>query len=935
MNLRQASIREKLQAIVMFTTVAALIFALGGNIVGNVWSFHRQQVSDLQTQAELLGGITAPALMFDDPALARENLELFRARPNVRAAAIYNPQGRLFATYLAAGQAPSFPLLPGRDDAHVQGTDIVVFQRIMRNGVTLGTVYLRQGNGLMTTVLDNLGIAALVGLLALLLAFLLVRRLEGFVTRPIAAVASAARTVMEEGDYSRRVAKTSEDEVGELVESFNNMLDQIQRRTRELEASYLEVSREAREREVAQQEIMRLNESLEHRVQVRTAELEDSNRALSIAKAAADDASRAKSAFLATMSHEIRTPMNGVIGMMDVLHQTSLNGQQVEMVDLIRESAFSLLTIIDDILDFSKIEAGRLDLEAAPMPIVEVIEHTCSMFDHVALKNDVELTTFVDPAIPAMVIGDALRLRQVLANLLSNAIKFSSGGSTPGRVSLRAMLVDARAGEALVDIAVIDNGIGIDDESRGHLFRAFSQADTSTTRRFGGTGLGLAISRHLVNLMGGEIALESEPGEGSTFSVRLPLQAMGNARHADEPDSEIAGLRCLVIGGGDSLAADVAVYLAGAGALVEPVEDARRLPAIAAALPAGPWVWVVDTASSAVSLADLRALARTLREQEIRFLAIGRGRLREPQRTDADLVSVDGNVMTHRRLSRAVAMAAGRTQEEVRSAPARSRLVAPDVPTREEAQRAGRLILVAEDNETNQDVIRRQLALLGYTADIAPNGVTALERWKDGEYALLLTDLHMPRMDGYELTTAIRSQERHGRRMPIIAFTANALKGEADRCQAAGMDGYLTKPLQLGDLRKALDRWLMTRTSGRAVDIQVLAGLVGNDAGVILGFLRDFRANATRIAMDLRAACANTDAGAASDRAHQLKSSARTVGALALGGLCAQIESAGKAGNLDALAVLLPAFDQEFAAVDAFLDDVCESESSVAEHVAG
>jgi signal transduction histidine kinase/CheY-like chemotaxis protein/HPt (histidine-containing phosphotransfer) domain-containing protein len=934
-NLRQGSIREKLQAIVVFTTVAALIFALAGNIVGNVWSFHRQQVSDLQTQAELLGGMTAPALMFDDPALAKENLELFRARPNVRAAAIYNPQGRLFATYLAAGQEQSFPLLPGRDDARVQGTDIVVFKRIKRNGATLGTVYLRQGNGLMTTVLDDLGIAALVGLLALLIAFLLVRRLEGFVTRPIAAVASAARTVMEEGDYSRRVAKTSEDEVGELVESFNNMLDQIQRRTHELEASYLDVSREAREREVAQQEIMRLNESLEHRVQVRTAELEDSNRALSVAKAAADDASRAKSAFLATMSHEIRTPMNGVIGMMDVLHQTSLNGQQVEMVDLIRESAFSLLTIIDDILDFSKIEAGRLDLESAPMPIFEVIEHTCSMFDHLALKKDVELTTFVDPAIPRMLIGDALRLRQILANLLSNAIKFSSGGSTPGRVALRAVLVETRDEHALVDIAVIDNGIGIDEETRGHLFQAFSQADTSTTRRFGGTGLGLAISRHLVNLMGGEIALDSEPGKGSTFSVLLRLEVMRDAQHPDEAVSEVDGLRCLVVGDGDRLVSDVAAYLVGGGALVERVEDARQLPIIAAGLPAGPWVWVVDTASSSVSLAELRALARTLREHQIRFLGIGRGRLREPQRTDADLVSVDGNVMTRRRLFRAVATAAGRTQEEVRMTPARSRLAVTDVPTREEAQRAGRLILVAEDNETNQDVIRRQLSLLGYTADIATNGVTALERWQDGEYALLLTDLHMPRMDGYELTTAIRSQERHGRRMPIIAFTANALKGEAERCQAAGMDGYLTKPLQLSDLKKALDRWLMTRTSGRAVDIQVLAGLVGNDPGVILGFLQDFRSNAARIARQLRAACAHGDPSATSDQAHQLKSSARTVGALALGELCAQIELAGKAGNLDALAVLLPTFDQEFAEVDAFLDIVCESESSVAEHVAG
>jgi signal transduction histidine kinase/DNA-binding response OmpR family regulator len=929
------SIRDKLQAIVVSTTVAALTFALAGNIVGNVWSFHRQQVADLQTQAQLLGGMTAPALMFDDPSLARENLELFRARPNVHAAAIYNAQGKLFATYVAQGQPGAFPKLPGRDQAHVEGTDIVVFKRIVRNGAAIGTVYLRQGNGLMTTVLADLGVAVLVGLFALLIAFLMVRRMGRFVTSPIAAVASAARRVMEEGDYSRRVAKTSEDEVGELVESFNNMLEQIQRRTHELEASYQEVSREAREREVAQQEIMRLNESLEHRVQSRTAELEESNRALSVAKAAADDANRAKSAFLATMSHEIRTPMNGVIGMMDVLHQTSLSGQQVEMVDLIRESAFSLLTIIDDILDFSKIEAGRLDLESSPMPIGEVIEHTCSMFDHLALKKDVELTVFVDPTLPKIVVGDALRLRQVLANLLSNAIKFSSGRAIPGRVALRANLLEGGDDHAVLGISVADNGIGIDEETRGRLFHAFSQADSSTTRRFGGTGLGLAISRHLIDLMGGEIRLRSTPEQGATFMIRLPLTLTDHREPVAGPEPEIAGLRCLVVGGPSGLGPDVARYLAAAGAQVEQVESPGALPQVAAALASGPWVWILDSAASTTSMAELRTLAHGLRRLEVRFLDIGRGRMREPQHMDADLVSIDGNVMTRRRLLRAVATAAGRVQEEVRTPASRSRLGHIDPPSHDEARRAGRLILVAEDNETNRDVIRRQLALLGYAADIENNGVSALERWHDDDYALMLTDLHMPRMDGYELTAAIRASERHGRRMPIIAFTANALKGEAERCQAAGMDGYLTKPLQLAELKRALDRWLLTRTSGRAVDIQVLADLVGNDPAVLRGFLLDFQHSAERIAATLRAACVQGDAREASAQAHQLKSSARTVGALALGELCSQIEAAGRADNFDTLALLLPAFDQELALVNVFLDAACASDASIAEHVAG
>ncbi len=618
--------------------------------------------------------------------------------------------------------------------------------------------------------------------------------------------------------------------------------------------------------------------------------------------------------------------------MIDVLHQTSLNGHQVEMVDLIRDSGYSLLTIIDDILDFSKIEAGRLELEQAPISVIDIVENACGMLDHLADKKDVELMLFIDPRIPEMVLGDGLRVRQVLVNLVNNAIKFSSGRTQVGKVSVRVLLAQEQplAGQAEIEIQVIDNGIGMDEETQARLFTAFTQGDTSTTRRFGGTGLGLIISRHLVKLMGGKLMLSSTLGRGTTFSVCLPFVLPKNTDNIVHPPSEVAGLRCLVIGGQDSLAQDMATYLMYGGAHVEHVADLAQVRSLIPGLAPGRWIWIVDVANTPNMLDALRDHADHLQELDINFVAIERGSRRVPHVKYANLVSVDGNALTRRRFFNAVAAAAGRTNEKVQAqTPSKHDETLPP-PSHLEALRNGRLILVAEDNETNQKVILRQLALLGFAADIAENGRQALELWRSGNYALLLSDLHMPEMDGYDLATAIRAEERGLRRMPILALTANTLKGEADRCHAAGMDDYLSKPLQLANLKATLDTWMPTAQTAPVegalpasasvpVNISVLENLIGNDPEVILEFLNDFRGSAEKIALQIKAAFANGQPIQASEQAHKLKSSARSVGALALGELCAEIETAGSQDGLNAMAKLMPLFEKECENVDVFL----------------
>jgi len=675
---------------------------------------------------------------------------------------------------------------------------------------------------------------------------------------------------------------------------------------------------------LAELEISQLNAQLEDRVRARTLEL-------NVAREEAEQANLAKSAFLAMMSHEIRTPMNGVLGMIEVLHRTSLLDHQVEMVDLIRDSAFSLLTIIDDILDFSKIEAGKMLVENEPMELAGTIEKVCCMLDHLAMARDVRMTVFVDPAIPRTVCGDHVRLRQILVNLIGNAIKFSSGLAQPGRVLVRATLAERQAQHVSVDLIVADNGVGMDQAALKQLFTPFSQADASTTRRFGGTGLGLAITDMLVRLKGGTISVSSEPGQGATFTVRLDFSVAEGDGGDDETAKLFQGMRCRVVGRELPLGNDMGSYLASAGVTVERSPDLAH--AMAAERKQGLELWLILPDQPRRAAAALRAMAACPAGSAIRFLVLEWGRRRRPRAEAPDLVVLDVDAMPRRTLFDAFGLTSGRIAalNEIAETPSAHRVPAP--AHRHEAL-PGRRVLVAEDSETNRIVITRQLELIGFAADVVCNGLQALEQWRTGDYALVLTDLHMPRMDGYGLASAIRAEEEVGHRTPIVALTANALQDEEQRCLAAGMDAYLSKPVRLPQLKAAIEAWLgepsrveafpqaeiVSKELTPPADLAVLAALVGSEPGVINEVLQSFRESSDESGRRLSEGIETGALAQVASAAHQLKSAARSIGALRLHEICVDIEQLAESGKTNNLSVLLMRFRVEMAAVNGFID---------------
>jgi signal transduction histidine kinase/ActR/RegA family two-component response regulator len=529
----QRSIRTKLVTIVMSTTLAALAVSVGTVVAYDLRGYQHALLNDLTTQAELVGHVTSAALSFDDPRLARENLAMLRSRPTVRAAAIYDEHGALFASYLAPGENMAFPAHPDKAGhlakSYVRdGDDLVLYKPIVENNDMLGTVYLRSTNVLMARMRDYLLICVGVTLLALLTAYLLVRRLGHSITTPIDAITNIAREVVEKRDYSRRAPRISEDEAAALVDSFNAMLTEIEQRTRALESSNHEIAREALERARAQQEVMRLNEDLEGRVHERTMQLELANSELELAIEEARNANQAKSAFLSSMSHELRTPLNAILGFAQILaadNMPTTPEQKTEFAGHILKSGRHLLTLINEILDLAKVEAGALTLSMEPVGLAEVLGECRSMIEPLAAARAIRVS-FPDNA-TAQVEADRTRLKQVLLNLLSNAVKYNREGGT-------VVLECAAAGPDRLRLAVVDTGMGLRPDQVAALFQPFNRLGQENGVQEG-TGIGLVFTRRLVELMKGKIGVTSTPGAGSVFWIELSTAGGGNSAQAPAP----------------------------------------------------------------------------------------------------------------------------------------------------------------------------------------------------------------------------------------------------------------------------------------------------------------------------------------------------------------------------------------------------------------
>ena len=522
----QGSLQRKLLGVMLATTLVALVVALGAMIAYDLRAYHRGWVGDVNAQAELIGRTTAPALEFDDARMATENLGLLRFQPKMRAAAIYGPRGELFATYNAAGAASAFPNLPEADGVAIQSGNLVVFKRIVSDGRILGTVYLRAQYELYDRVWSYAGIALIVALIAMLVALGVSYWLQRIITRPILEVGSAARQVVEQRDYSRRVTKSGDTEIGALVDAFNEMMGEIEQRTQALEASNRDKEREVDERRIAQQEVMRLNEELERRVRERTAQLERSNADLVVATAVAHEANRAKSEFLSNMSHELRTPLNAIIGFGQLLAATEAAAitpqRSKEFIEHIVEAGRHLLNLINDILNLAQIEAGKLTVSLVAVDLAGVLAECRSMTEAMAEARNIRL--LFAPGSGIEVRADRTRLKQVLLNLLSNAVKYNR--------DLGSVVVDCnRPSPDIVRVSVQDTGIGLRPEQMQALFQPFNRLGQETGVQEG-TGIGLVLTKRLVELMGGTLGVNSAPGTGTVFWI--DLRAEGSAPAAVE-----------------------------------------------------------------------------------------------------------------------------------------------------------------------------------------------------------------------------------------------------------------------------------------------------------------------------------------------------------------------------------------------------------------
>lgn len=924
MRLADLSVTRKLALVVLLTSMSTLIMA---SLALGVYD-RRIAIESLQERASQLASLletnSAAALLFQDQDAANQLLAGLNSQSDVRAAAIYSADNLPFARYgtLFAGSES----IPASDASFFTDNLYVIYRAIELDGERLGTVHAEID--LTSTNLRTMRFAAVVcGLLLLVptATWFASKRLQSFVSGPILKLVETARQVSDTKDYSIRAEKRSNDEVGLLIENFNQMLGQIEERDVRLRGE---------------------GDRLEQEVAVRTRELVETNERLEVATTEAVAGSQAKSEFIANMSHEIRTPMNGILGMAEILLDSELTSAQRGFVRTVWESAEDLLSIINDILDFSKAEVGKLELERAPFSPRSCAESVAQLMSGRAHLKGLELVNEIGDGVPEHVVGDGTRLRQVLTNIVGNAIKFTEQGEVVVRQSFEA----GDDGFGTIRFEVVDSGIGIRAEQQEQIFEGFTQADSSTTREFGGTGLGLTISKRLVEMMDGSIGVSSTPGVGSTFwfTVKVQLTEL-ESPSAPSTGVDLEGCRVLIV---DDNASNRAVLdlqvsrLGGTGVAVGSGEQAMavlrredttgRREAFDIAL--------IDMSMPGMNGTDLvRALRTDPITSGLPVVLLSSGGQGVAASKDVEFDATIGKPVRQAELRDCLAQVTGRAvtaPEDVGPA--------GDGGSLSEAA-VGSKILVAEDNEVNQDVATMLLESLGCQVDVVPDGTKAIEAVRHGRYDLVFMDCQMPKLDGYQATRQIRMFEEggnisregrkgHAGRLPVVALTAHSMPSDRERSLASGMDDFLSKPFTRRRLRAVLERWLTGPVEGEtpmappAVEVRD----TGNDSDdpicdAVLeqihdldrrsggnGFerlVRIYLKQSEALMGDLRVAITDGDASGIARAAHSLKSASYQLGAEKMGAVCAELEALGRRGVTDGAQTLGSELDRLHPAV--------------------
>lgn len=755
--------------------------------------------------AEVIAANAMVILPFNDRSLAHNILAALSSEPNIQLAYIFDKFNEPLAQYVRKGISSKSAISghpqispaeykqlaegiqAGKKAYFFSGHHLAVFCPVLSQGQRVGMVYLNSDLGAFTRWkrLFAGSVLAVLGL-SFLLAYMLSRQLQHIISRPILYLVDKMQKVTKDEDFTIRATKNSHDEVGALIDGFNEMLEHLQDRD---------------------QQLTKYRQHLEDLVCKRTSELRSANKELQetvaelvVTRDAAEEANRTKSRFLANISHELRTPMVGVLSSTELLLNSGLDSEQLSLVETLNSSGEALLEILNDLLDLSKIEAGKLTLENVEFNLLEVIDCPIELLGKVAFAKGIELICYVSPEIPSVLYGDPGRLRQVLFNLLSNAIKFTHSGE----VSLRVVPEKQPSDRVTLRFEVIDSGIGIDPADQQRIFESFSQADNSTTRLHGGTGLGLSIVKQLVGIMGGQVRLESKPGKGSVFSF---VVSFDKGETVALHPAEGVGKRILVIEKNLTACRMLNQHLQHAGWSVHVSHKcsfaAEKLEESLAHNEFYDVVLISDSFPLEQRCSLLDPIRRSIAVHSTRVVAMG------PRNSLASWDQATKEVICtclykpllpsklHKSLADILVSSLNQLPASSNAELSDSSLVANN--------RTGGSILVAEDNSTTGKLIDISLSNLGYQVTIVTDGQAVVNLVEQQSFDLLLMDCQMPVMDGY---SAARHLREAGHKIPIIALTASSRQEDEERCREAGMDDFVCKPFKHKLLHQVVAKWL-------------------------------------------------------------------------------------------------------------------------------